>query len=111
MSIRHPDQDDRYFLSRSRAPGRIEVDDSMEFTLDGDPIDQKGRSLYAERFIHGAIYATRPDVLSVVHNHSMNVIAFGVTKTPIKPILHMCASMGCDVPVLDSRDKFGDTNL
>ena len=27
----------------------------MEFTLDGDPIDQEGRSLYAERFIHGAI--------------------------------------------------------
>ena len=42
VSIRHPDQDDRYFLSRSRAPERIEVDDLMEFTLDGDPIDQEG---------------------------------------------------------------------
>ena len=42
VSIRHPDRDDRYFLSRSRAPERIEVDDLMEFTLDGDPIDQKG---------------------------------------------------------------------
>ena len=51
VSIRHPDRDDRYFLSRSRAPERIEVDDLMEFTLDGDPIDQKGRSPYAERFI------------------------------------------------------------
>ena len=111
VSIRHPDRDDRYFLSRSRAPERIEVDDLMEFTLDGDPIDQKGRSPYAERFIHGAIYAKRPDIHSVVHNHSMNVIPFGVTKTPIKPILHMCASMGCDVPIWDSRDKFGDTNL
>ena len=47
VSIRHPDRDDRYFLSRSRAPERIEVDDLMEFTLDGDPIDQKGRSPYA----------------------------------------------------------------
>ena len=54
VSIRHPDRDDRYFLSRSRAPERIEVEDLMEFTLDGDPIDQKGRSPYAERFIHGA---------------------------------------------------------
>ena len=51
VSIRHPDRDDRYFLSRSRAPERIEVDDLMEFTLNGDPIDQKGRSPYAERFI------------------------------------------------------------
>ena len=111
MSIRHPDQDDRYFLSRSRAPERIEVDDLMEFTLDSDPIDQKGWSPYAGRFIHGAIYTKRPDMLSVVHNHSMNVIPFGVTTTPIKPILHMCASMGCGVPVWDSRDRFGDTNL
>ena len=111
VSIRHPGRNDRYFLSRSRAPERIEVDDLMEFTLDGDPIDQKGRTPYAERFIHGAIYARRPDVQSVVHNHSMNVIPFGVTKTPIKPLLHMCASMGCDVPVWDSRDKFGDTDL
>ena len=111
VSIRHPGRNDRYFLSRSRAPERIEVDDLMEFTLDGDPIDQKGRTPYAERFIHGAIYARRPDVQSVVHNHSMNVIPFGVTQTPIKPLLHMCASMGCDVPVWDSRDKFGDTDL
>jgi ribulose-5-phosphate 4-epimerase/fuculose-1-phosphate aldolase len=111
VSIRHPDRDDRYFVSRSRAPERIERDDLMEFTLDGEAIDQQGRSPYAERHIHGAIYAQRPDVHSVVHNHSMNVIPFGVTKTPIRPILHMCASMGCDVPVWDSRDKFGDTNL
>ena len=83
----------------------------IEFTLDSYPIDQKGQSPYAERFIHGVIYAKRPNVLSVVHNHRTNVIPFGITKTPIKPILHMCASMGCDIPVWDSRDKFGDTNL
>lgn len=58
-----------------------------------------------------AQYAKRPDVPSVVHNHGMNVIPFGVIKTPFKPILHMCASMGCDVPVWDSRDRFDDTNL
>ena len=111
VSIRHPGRNDRYFLSRSRAPECIEKDDLMEFTLDGDAIDQKGRTPYAERFIHGAIYARRPDIQAVVHNHSMNIIPFGVTKTPIKPLLHMCASMGCDVPVWDSRDNFGDTDL
>ena len=30
VSIRHPDRDDRYFLSRSRAPERIEVDDLID---------------------------------------------------------------------------------
>ena len=61
--------------------------------------------------LYMAQYAKRPDVLSVVHNHGMNVIPFGVTKTPIKPILHMCASIGWDTPVWDSRDRFDDTNL
>lgn len=111
VSIRHPDRIDRFFLSRSRAPETIETEDLMEFTLDCNPINPKGRSPYAERFIHGAIYARRPNVHSVVHNHSLNVIPFGVTKTPLKPMLHMCASMGCDIPVWDSRDRFGDTNL
>lgn len=61
--------------------------------------------------LYMAQYPKRLDVLSVVHNHGMNVIPFGVTKTPIKPILHMCASMGWDVHAWDSRDRFDDTNL
>ncbi|HAN81317.1 MAG TPA: class II aldolase family protein, partial [Gammaproteobacteria bacterium] len=50
VSVRHPGRNDRYFLSRSRAPERVEVEDLMEFTLDGDPVDQRGRTPYAERF-------------------------------------------------------------
>jgi HCOMODA/2-hydroxy-3-carboxy-muconic semialdehyde decarboxylase len=83
----------------------------MQFSLDGTPIDPGGRKPYAERFIHGAVYETRPDVRAVVHNHSPGVIPFGVTGAPLRPIMHMCASMGTDVPVWDSRTSFGDTNL
>lgn len=110
-SIRHPDLADRYFLSRARAPECIEVDDLMEFTLDGTAIEARGRKPYAERFIHGAIYETRPDVQAVVHNHSPGVIPFGITGMPLRPVMHMCASMGPHVPVWDSRERFGDTNL
>ena len=39
----------------------------------------RGRAPYLERFIHGALYEARPDVMSVVHNHSESVIPFGVT--------------------------------
>jgi ribulose-5-phosphate 4-epimerase/fuculose-1-phosphate aldolase len=111
VSIRHPDHPDRYILSRARAPEKIELDDFIQFTLDGTPIDAGERKPYAERFIHGAIYEARPDVLAVVHNHSPSVIPFGITKTKLRPLMHMCASMGTNVPVWDSRTRFGDTNL
>lgn len=111
VSARHPDRPDRYLLSRARAPDCIEVDDIMEFTLEGDAVDPKGRKPYLERFIHGALYEARPDVHAVVHNHSPSVIPFGVTGTKLKPLLHMCASIGHDVPLWDSNDRFGDTAL
>src|SRR6516162_6139379 len=111
ISVRHPDNPQRYLLSRSRAPDCIERDDIMEFTLDGTPVDPRGRAPYLERFIHGALYEARPDVMSVVHNHSESVIPFAVTGKKIKPIFHMGASIGHEVPVWDSHDRFGDTAL
>ena len=111
ISIRHPDDPHRYLLSRSRAPECIEVDDIMEFTLDGEPVDPRGRDPYAERAIHGAVYEARPEITSVVHNHSPNVIPFGVTGSQARPIFHMAAGMGTEVPIWDSRTKFGDTTL
>src|SRR5881394_2334009 len=53
VSARHPDNPQRYLLSRARAPDCIEEADIMEFTLDGNPIDGQGRAPYLERFIHG----------------------------------------------------------
>ena len=111
ISVRHPDNPQHYLLSRSRAPDCIEAADIMEFTLEGDPVDARGRAPYLERFIHGALYEARPDVMSVVHNHSESVIPFGVTGRKIKPIFHMGASIGHEVPVWDSHDHFGDTAL
>src|SRR5438046_7927152 len=111
VSARHPDNPQRYLLSRSRAPDCIESGDIMEFTLDGTPVDPRGRAPYLERFIHGALYEARPDIMSVVHNHSESVIPFGVTGKKVKPIFHMGASIGYDVPVWDSHDRFGDTAL
>ncbi len=111
VTIRHPDNPERYLMSCSRAPELVTLDDIMEFTLDGEPIDDSGRVPYAERFIHGAIFEKRPDVNSVVHNHSHAVIPFGVTGVKLRPIVHVGATIGSDIPVWDIRDKFGDTNL
>jgi len=111
VSMRHPGRADRFFMSRSRSPELVVVDDIMEFDLDCNPIDQRGRTMYGERPIHGAIYKYRPDVGSVVHNHAHEVIPYSVTKVPMRQIIHTAGGMGREVPVWDIRDEFGDTDL
>ena len=111
ISVRHPDRPDRFFLSCSRSPELVKLDDIMEYDLDCNPIDQRGRTMYFERPIHGAIYQARPDVVSVVHNHAYEVIPFGLTRRPLRPCVHPAAGIGAHVSVWDSRTSFGDTNL
>lgn len=111
ISARNPDRPDRFFLSRSRSPELVNLDDLLEFGLDGEPIDPDSPPCYAERFIHAAIYEARPEVQSVVHNHAQELIPFSVTKAPLRPIFHTAARIGAEIPVWDIREKFGDTNL
>ena len=111
ISVRHPDNPKRYLLSRARAPDCIEVEDIVEYELDGTAVEARGRAPYRERHIHGGIYEARPDVQSVVHNHSPSTIPFGVTKNKLRPFMHICSHIGHEVPTWDLHKKFGDTNL
>ncbi|WJR75845.1 class II aldolase/adducin family protein [Bradyrhizobium sp. NP1] len=111
VSVRHPQKPDRFFLSCSRSPALVSMSDIMEFNLDGTVCGPDDRKPYLERFIHGAIYEARDDIHSVVHNHSADLIPFGVTNTPVKPLLHVAGAIGKEVPIWDIRDSFGDTSL
>jgi ribulose-5-phosphate 4-epimerase/fuculose-1-phosphate aldolase len=111
VSVRHPELPDRFFLSCSRSPELVTLEDLMEFDLDCNPFDKRGRAMYAERPIHGAVYKARPDVRSVVHNHAYAVIPFTVTKTKLRPLIHVAGGIGGEIPVWDIRNKFGDTDL
>jgi ribulose-5-phosphate 4-epimerase/fuculose-1-phosphate aldolase len=111
VSVRSAKDPKRFFLSRARAPECVEAGDIMEFALDGTAIDARGRKPYLERFIHAALYELRPDVNSVVHNHSYTVIPFGITGKKLRPVMHVCSMIGTDVPVWDSQDHFKDTDL
>jgi len=112
VSIRHPDNPKHFFLSRSLAPELVERDDIVEFGLDGEPVREEKRSLYLERFIHGAILEARPDVMAVVHAHAEDILPFGIAKsTPLRPVIHAGSFIGATVPVWDIADNFGDTNV
>jgi ribulose-5-phosphate 4-epimerase/fuculose-1-phosphate aldolase len=110
VSIRHPDDPNLFLLSRGRAPELIEAADIMQFTLQGETVAGSGKP-YLERFIHGAIYEARPDVQAVVHSHSYSVVPFSVIEEKLKPIMHVCATIGAEVPVWDPQASFGDTDM
>jgi len=111
VSVRHPEDPNRYLLSRSRAPELVETGDILEFTLDSKPVDHPTVQLYAERVIHGEIFKARPDVMAVCHHHAPAIMPFCIAGEEIVPVFHIGATMGTQVPFWDSRDEFGDTNL
>lgn len=112
VSVRHPDNPERYLLSRSLSPELVEAEDIMEFTLDGKAVVGDKRQPYLERFIHGSIYAKRPEIQAVVHSHADDVLPFSVSLTTrMRPVCHTAGCMGHNVPLWDIRHKFGDTNL
>ncbi len=122
VSIRHPADPNRYLMARAIAPGLVTADDIMEFDLDSNPVDRRGRALFIERFIHGEVYKARPDVNSVIHTHSAGVIPFSVTQTrPVKfaalgdkPVAlmrgHGNVVVGPNVRVATARAVFTDDN-
>jgi HCOMODA/2-hydroxy-3-carboxy-muconic semialdehyde decarboxylase len=110
-SVRDPDNPQHFWMSRSLAPALVTPGDVLEFDLDGNALDARGRTLFLERFIHAEIYRRRPDVMAVVHSHSPTVIPFSVTKTPMLAMFHNAAFLAQGVPVFDIRERFGTTDM
>lgn len=111
VSVRSRLDPGRYLMSRSVAPESVTEDLIIELDLDSNPIDQREKDIYTERFIHGEIYKLRRDVSAVVHSHSPSVIPFGAANIQMRPIWHMCSFIGEGVPLYEIRDAAGDTDM
>ncbi|HEV2301439.1 MAG TPA: class II aldolase/adducin family protein [Stellaceae bacterium] len=112
VSVRHPDNPERFLIARSLAPELVGPEDILELDLDGRPVHEDGRSLYLERFIHAAILKARPEVMAVVHAHAEDTLPFGVAEgTELRPVIHSGSFIGAEVAVWDIADNFRDTNL
>lgn len=111
VSLRHPQDPGKYLLSRSLAPSMVRSEDILEFWLDSTLAGVSNASLYAERVIHGEIYAARPDVMAICHHHAPAMLTFCISDKKLVPISQMGAVMGQHVPIWDSQTDFGDTNL
>ena len=111
VSIRHPDNPNRYLLSRSRAPELVTAEDFIEYDINSQPLRDPGVGQYSERVIHGEIYKARPEVNSVCHHHCPAFMPLLATGTDYMPIFHLGAVGGIRPPFWDQRDEFGDTNM
>jgi len=111
VSVRSDKDPSHFLMSRSMAPGLVTSKDVMEYDSNGEPVDARGRNSYVERYIHAAIYRVRPDVKAVVHSHSPDIIPYGVTGTKLLPIYHVSAFLRLGVPVFDTHNEFGDTDM
>jgi HCOMODA/2-hydroxy-3-carboxy-muconic semialdehyde decarboxylase len=108
VSARHNGRPDRFLLARNMAPAQVTPTDILTFELDGTPVEAAGQRVYLERFIHGAIYRARPEVMAVVHSQSPSVVPFTVSRrTRLQPVCHMSGFLGAGAPVFEIRDVAG----
>jgi ribulose-5-phosphate 4-epimerase/fuculose-1-phosphate aldolase len=105
ISARSDKRPDRFIMSRSLAPALMTAADLMELDADSEPMPGDKRKGFIERYIHGEIYRTRPDVMAIVHSHSPSVIPFGITRTKLRPVYHMGSFLWSGAPVWDIRKE------
>ena len=79
------------------------VNDSVAIT----PNASRG---YIERYIHGEMYSRFPNVTSVIHSHSEDVLPYAIAGVPFRAVYHTAGFVGYDpAPVYDIEDSYNAT--
>lgn len=112
ISVRHPEVATTYLMSGDMAPATVSsasqlvqyrVNDSVAITPDAP----RG---YIERYIHGEMYKRFPNVTSVIHSHSEDVLPYAIAGVPLRAVYHTAGFVGYDpVPVYDIEDSYNAT--
>ena len=105
ISVRHDRDPNHYFLARGISPEIVTTADIMEFDLDSNAVDPSKGEPYRERFIHGEIFKSRPEVMSVVHAHTRSVLPFATSDIPLRPVYQLATFLVDTVPVFKNGDN------
>jgi HCOMODA/2-hydroxy-3-carboxy-muconic semialdehyde decarboxylase len=107
ITARSLDKPDHYYIARFVSPGGATTEHFIENTLDSVPVDGPRTDQAREIYLHGEIYKARPDVMSIVHAHTPEFVAFGMSAVPLY-------NGATQVPVWDirpfNRDRSGIVN-
>jgi HCOMODA/2-hydroxy-3-carboxy-muconic semialdehyde decarboxylase len=72
-----------WYMARFVSPGGASLSDMVEYDLDSKPVNGPRNDNAREIYLHGEIYKHRPDVMAVVHAHTPEFVAFGMTSVPL----------------------------
>lgn len=112
ISVRHPEDPSQFLMSADSAPALVSSpDDLVTYQVeDASAVDPDAPRGYIERYIHSEMYKRFPDVNSVIHAHAAEVLPYAISGVPMKPVFHMPAFLGLDIPVWDIEDAYNDTD-
>ena len=100
ISIRNPENDKTFFISRAISPELVTLDDILELDFQGNVVGGNPTyQAFVERSIHCAIYAVRPDVNSISHPHPHEIIPFASVDIPLRSIYHQDVTFYEGLPV------------
>ena len=107
VSARSRANPNHYYISRDISPGSITATDMIENDLDSKAAVPTGKSQFQEVFIHGEIYKARPDVMAILHAHTPELVSFGLSSVPLRPVLFGASFIGDGLPIYDIRKYTG----
>jgi len=105
VSVRVPGDPLQFFMKpHGFGFDEITLDNLVTCNLQGEKVAGGGRR-HSEVFIHSEVFKSRPDVGSVVHTHSVHVVAMSATGRPLLPISQPGVAFSDGLPVYaDSID-------
>jgi len=103
VSVRSRTNPDHYFIAHDVSPGMVTAADVIENDLDSVPVreDQRAFPQYSERYIHGEIYKSRPDIMAILHAHTPELVTFGQSSVKLRPVLNTALFIGDGLPIYD----------
>ena len=107
VTVRSATDPNHFFMPRAMPPALVSRADIVELDLDCKPLLSNAPRLNGERYIHCEIYKARADVQSVIHTHDLAVIPFGLTGTPLRPVVAQAGFLPKETPLFEVRDAYG----
>ena len=83
VSARSKDNPNHWYMARFVSPGGASLSDMVEYDLESTPVDGPRNDNARETFLHGQAFKARPDVMAVLHAHTPEFVAFGMSSVPL----------------------------